>query len=114
MSNQVFATHDTECIPEIGGPLGPEFEGGSRCRVAECQNRGMERLPWCTSLELFGLAAERARDPSAPTPGVDRVADDRMSDVLQVHPDLVGATAVQIEPKQVGDGESSDHSRVRA
>ena len=61
VSNQVFATHDTECIPEIRGPLGPEFEGGSRRRVAECQNRGMERLPWCTSLELFGLAAEWAR-----------------------------------------------------
>lgn len=45
---------------------------------------------------------------------VDRVADHRMSDVLQVHPDLVGATAVQIETKEVGDGESSDHSRVRA
>jgi len=82
--------------------------------VAECQNRCVKGLPGCRSLEVLGVAPERSSDPPAAAAGVDRIADDRMSDVLQMHSNLMGASAVQVEAKKIGDGESSDHTGIRA
>ena len=113
-SNQVFATGYNQCIAQIGRPLCSEFEGRPRRRVAECQNRGVKGLPRGRPFELLGLPPEGAGDPPASAPRVDRIADDGMPDVLQMHSNLMGASAVQIETKQLGDGESSDHSGIRA
>jgi hypothetical protein len=82
--------------------------------VAECQNRCVKGLPGCRSLEVLGVAPERSGDPPAAAPGVDRIADDWMSDVLQMHSNLMGAATVQVQTEKIGHCESSDHTGVRA
>jgi hypothetical protein len=82
--------------------------------VAECQNRCVKGLPGGRSLEVLGVAPERSSDPPATTAGVDRIANDRMSDVFQMHSNLMGAAAVQIETEKIGDGKSRDHAGIRA
>lgn len=112
-SNQVFATSDNQCSAQIGRPLGPELQGRPRRRVAECQNRRVKGLPRRRALEILGVAPKRASDSAAAAAGVDRIADNRMSDVLQMHANLMRAPTVQIETKKIRDGESSDDARVR-
>jgi hypothetical protein len=113
-SNQVFVTRYNQCITQIGRPLRSKFEQRPRRRVAECQNRGVKSLPRRGPLKVLGLPTKGAGDPPASPPGVYRISDDGMSDVLQMHPNLMGTTAVQIETKQIRDAESSDHPGVGA
>ena len=111
-SNQVFATQCKQCGTQIGGPFGVEFEGLARGGVAECQSRRVERLPGRGALQRLGRASRGARDAPAPPAPVDRIADDRVSDQLEVDPDLVGAAGVKLQPKQVRHAEAGHDEGV--
>ena len=65
--------------------------------MAECQSSGVQGLPRGGSFDQRCLAAPCPGDPAAAATGVHRVAHHRMPQVLQVHPDLVGAAGVQLE-----------------
>lgn len=71
--------------------------------MAECQSRRVERLAWRRLRDPVGGPAVGAGDAAAASAGVDGVAHHRVSHVLQMHPDLVGPAALQLEPKQFDD-----------
>jgi hypothetical protein len=96
--NQFFATRYNECISQISGPLGMELERCSAHRVAECQSRGMKCLPRGGALQQLGASPGSARDPPAASSGVDGVTHNRVSQMLQMHPDLVGSAGVELQP----------------
>ncbi len=51
-------------------------------------------------------------DPPAAPAGIDRVADDRVTEVFQVNPNLVGATGVQLEAEEVHHLEPCHHRGI--
>ena len=59
----------------------------------------MEGLAWRGAIHAFRETPTRAGDPAGPSAGVDEVPDDRMPDVLQVNPDLVGPSSFQLGAK---------------
>ena len=91
-----------------------ELNWCSAHRMAECQSRGMEGLPRRDALELFGDPSGSPRNPTAATPAVHRIAHNRVTDVLQVHPDLVGPAGVKLNPEQIGHPEPGYDEGVRA
>ena len=62
--------------------------------MAECQSGRMQRLPGCCSLDQRCQPATCPGDTPAAATGVYRVPHYRMSQMLQVHPDLVGPAGV--------------------
>ncbi len=83
-------------------------------RVAECQSRGMKGLARGDPLQGLGPPASDPGDPSAASPGVDRVTHDRVPHVLQMHSDLMGAAGMELQPKQVDHVEPGHHRSVGA
>jgi len=69
-------------------------------------------LPGSGALEHFGTPSSRTGDPPASSAGVRRVADQRVSDMLQVDPDLVGSPGMQLDPEQIRYLEPSDHGGI--
>jgi hypothetical protein len=55
-----------------------------------------------------------AGDPAAASAAVHRIPYDRVSHVLQVHPDLVSAARMQLEAEQVNHVETGHHEGVGA
>src|SRR6476646_3238911 len=111
-SNQVFGTYGNECSPEIGRPFGMEFKWRAGRGMAECQSGRVQCLTGGRPLQRLGGLPSRAGDAAAAAPGVDRIAHDRVADMLQVDPDLVGPAGVKLEPEQVGDAEPARDERV--
>ena len=62
--------------------------------MAECQSRGVQCLPRCSSMDLLRFPALDAGDTPAPTSAVHRIPHHRMSYVLQMHANLVGPASV--------------------
>jgi hypothetical protein len=66
--------------------------------MAECQSRRVKGLTRSRSFEQRGGLSTGAGDPSAATPGIHGITYDRVADVLEVNPDLVGTAGMQLEP----------------
>lgn len=91
-----------------------ELKWCSAHRMAECQSRGMEGLARGGSFQQLRPAPGRAGDAAAPPAGVDRIAHDRVADVLEVDSDLMGPAGVQLQAQQVHHIEPGDHGGIGA
>ena len=69
--------------------------------MAECQSGRVQRLPGSAAAEEFSITALRTGNPTAPASAVDRIADHRVTHMLQVNSDLMGSAGVQLQPKQI-------------
>src|SRR5262249_28029049 len=87
--------------PEVGGPGGYDPEGRSAHRVAERQKGGMEGLPGGQLVQRPGLRPPGPGNPLPPPARIDRIPHDRVTDRLQVNPDLVCPPGVQLEPEEI-------------
>ena len=99
---------------QIGRPFRPEIQRFTRHGVLELEPSGVQRLPRGQAFQSLGGNPLGAGHPPAATRPVNRVSDDRVTDMGQVHPDLVGAPGVQFEAKQVDQREPSHHESVGA
>ena len=85
--------------------IGAEFTGAP---VTGCRNARAGRVK-----RLRRGALERpppgggTRDPPAAPAGIDRIAHDRVADVLEVHPDLVRPAGVELAPEQIHHTEAA-------
>jgi hypothetical protein len=78
--------------------------------MAECQSRGVERLPGSGSLQQLSGTPRGPRNPPAATAPVDRIAHDRVTQVGQVDSNLVGPAGMQLETEEI-DHIESGHDR---
>jgi hypothetical protein len=74
--------------------------------MAECQSRRVKCLSRRSPLDRLGRPPGRPGDPAAPAAGVDRIADYRMPDVLEVHSDLMSAAGVELKAQEIHDLET--------
>ena len=65
-------------------------------------------------LQQLGPPPGRTGDPPAASAGVDGVTHNRVAQVLEVHPDLMGPPGVQLQPEQVYHVEPRHHRSVGA
>src|SRR6266705_2534772 len=98
---------------QIRRPLRPQSNTLASDRMGERQQRRVQQLPGGECLESLGRVAFRGRDPPAAPEGVLPVPHDRVTDMGEVHPDLVGAAGSQLDPQQVGLREARDHGGAR-
>ena len=80
--------------------------------MAECQSGRVQRLPESDSVEELSLAALRTGNSTAPASAVNRIADHRVSHMLQMDPDLMGSAGVQFQPEQIDHIEAGRHKGV--
>src|SRR6056297_3347035 len=73
----------------------------ARYRVVEAERRRMEKLPGHTACELVRPTAAAPTHPPFPASTIDLVPHDRMSDVAQMHPDLVRPAGLQRDVQKV-------------
>ena len=85
------ATETGEQLFQVGGQRGLDGDGLPGDRVDEAQVPGVE-----------GLAADRERESGGLARPVDPVAEDRMADLGQVDPDLVGPAGLEPAGQQAG------------
>src|SRR6185295_14503292 len=97
--NKFFATCYNQCISQIRRPLGTEIQWCSAHRVAECQSGSVKGLARRRPLQQFGPPPSHTGDPPAAAAGIDRVSDDGVPDMLQMHPDLMGPAGVKLQPE---------------
>jgi hypothetical protein len=71
--------------------------------MAECQSRGVEGLARGGTLQQLRLPPLRARDPTTSSSPIDWIPDDRVAQMSQMDPDLMGSTGMQLEPKELGN-----------
>ena len=76
--------------------------------MAECQSGGVQGLTGSGSGDSVGSTPVRTGDPPAAAAAVDRVAHDRMADVLQMKSDLMSPAGMQLEPQEL-DGVEPRH-----
>ena len=69
--------------------------------MAECQSGGVQRLTGSGSGDPVGSTPVRTGDPPAAAAAVDRIAHDRVADVLQMKPDLMGPAGMELEPQEL-------------
>ena len=111
-SNQFLASHDKQCRPQIVRPLGVELKWCSAHRMAECQSGGVKGLTRSNPLERLGEPPGASRDPAAAPATIRRVTNYGVAYVLQMDPDLVGSSGMQLEPEQVDHFESGHDSGI--
>jgi len=80
--------------------------------MAECQSGRVQCLPGSGSVEELSLAALRAGNSTAPASAVNRIADHRVSHMLQMHSDLMSSAGVQLQPQQIDHIEAGRHESV--
>jgi hypothetical protein len=73
----------------------------------------MKGLARSDSLQLLGTPPLDAGDPAAAPATVDRIAQHRVSHVLQMHPNLMGTAGVQLQSEQIHHVEPGDHNGIR-
>jgi len=93
---------------QIGRPLRPEIQLGTRDRVAELKPGGMQRLPWRKSLKRFGGSSLSASHTPTSPGSIDGIAYDGVAHMGEVHPDLMGATGVKRQSEQINKREASN------
>jgi len=69
----------------------------------------MEGLSGSSASDQIGRTSICAGDPAASTSTVDRIAHDRVTDMLQVNPKLVGSAGLELQPEQVDALEPCHH-----
>src|SRR3954469_4392174 len=111
--NQFFATRCNKCRAEIIGPFRGKLKWCSAHRMAECQSSRVKSLPGCRALHQLSPAPGGSRDSAASATAIHWVAQNRVPNMLQVDPDLVGTSGVQLEPEQVNYVEAGDHAGIR-
>ena len=74
----------------------------------------MKCLAGRSSLQQLGPPSGSPGDPPAASARVDGVTHNRVPQVLEVHPDLMGPPGVQLQPEQVYDVEPRHHRSVGA
>src|SRR5438034_351597 len=82
---------------EIGGPFGAQVEPRAAHRMGEREPSRVQQLPRRERLEALSRLPLGRRDAPAAAEGVLPVAHDRVSDVRQMHADLVGATGAGVD-----------------
>ena len=82
--------------------------------MAECQSSRVECLTGCQPLDFLSGASSCAGDPPTSPTGVHRIPHDRMTDVLEMDSNLVGAPAVEVQTQQIRHLEASNHTRIGA
>ena len=75
-------------FPEIFRPGRLTIDFLARCRMRETQFRGVEHLPRC-------IVAGPVHQLGILSPGIGPIADERIAEVLEMHPDLMGSTGVK-------------------
>ena len=80
----------------------PEFDRGTRDRVPKDEPGRMQKVP----------ARRKSDQLASPSTAVGVVADDRMSDRRQVHPDLMCASRMEMRPQQVDGIEARKPSQI--
>src|SRR5947207_7786883 len=98
---------------EIGGPFRAQGDADTADRVVEREAGGVQQLARRERFELLRRPPLRRRDPPAAAQRVLRVAYHRVTDMRQVHADLMGAPGAEREPQQVGLREARTDRRVR-
>jgi hypothetical protein len=71
--------------------------------MAECQSGGVKGLSRGGTLQQFRLPPLTARDPATSSSSVHRISNDRVAQVGQMDPDLMGSTGMQLEPEELGN-----------
>jgi hypothetical protein len=79
--------------------------------MAECQSRCVEGLSRSSPSNQVGSTTVRPGNPPAPARTVHGIAHDRVTHMLQVHPNLVGPAGVELHSEQVDALESRHHGR---
>src|SRR5579859_1838669 len=79
----------------------------------ERQRRRVQQLPRRETLESLGLDAGGRRDAATPAERVLAIANDRTTDVSEVHANLMRAAGAEPDTQQIGVRESRDEARVR-
>src|SRR5712692_335221 len=98
---------------EIGGPFGAQVEPRAAHRMSEREPGRVQQLPRCERLEALGRLPLGWCDAPAAAEGVLPVAHDRVSDVREMHADLVGAPGAERHAQQIGLREARGHPHVR-
>src|SRR6266699_1242499 len=98
---------------EIGGPFGAQVEPRAAHRMGEREPGRVQQLPRRERLEALSRLPLGRRDAPAAAEGVLPVAHDRVSDVRQMHADLVGAPGAERHAQQVRLREARGHPNVR-
>jgi hypothetical protein len=96
--NEVYPGGDSEGGTEIGGPLGPELERRARHGMAKRKPSGVERLAGGSPLQRVRRGPGRTGNATASPTAIDGIAHNWMPGVLEMNPNLVGPTGVQLEP----------------
>ena len=74
----------------------------------------MEGLTRRSRFEQHGGLSTRTGNPAAAASRIHGITYDRVADMLQMDPDLVGAARMQLEPQEIDDLEASHNRRVGA
>ena len=74
-----------------------ELKWCSAHRMAECQRGRMKGLAWGRALQQVSHPARCPGDPSAAPTGIHRIANNRVSQVLQMHPNLVSPAGMELQ-----------------
>jgi hypothetical protein len=112
--NEGFPGGDAERRSKIGGPLRSEFERDAGHGVAKRKPGSVERLPAGRPLQRVRRSPSRPRDATASSASVDGIAHHGVSGVLEMDPDLMGATGMELEAEEINGGKPGDHVRVGA
>lgn len=72
----------------------------------------MEGLARGRGIDAFRQISARPGNPARPAPGIDRIAHDRVSNMLEVDPDLMGSAGVEIGPDEVCHAEPGQDAEV--
>ena len=91
--------HLQQCV-QVRWEVAGECQGGPRTGVKYAQKAGVERLPTKCIKDAPGLGSQ---PPDAPPTPIERVSNDRMTNVGHMNADLMGAACFETALDQAGN-----------